>query len=84
MLFGTNLELMAGETVTSLIVRATDSRSITYDLPVEKMTKVSNLNWLSSVIVRLPDDQSISGDILITVGLRGAVSNQVRVGVRAQ
>jgi endonuclease/exonuclease/phosphatase family metal-dependent hydrolase len=83
MLFATNLDLLSGETKSSVSVRATDSRGIGYDLAVEDVLKVPSFAWLSSVIVKLPDDQTITGDLLITVGLRGAVSNRVRVGMRA-
>jgi endonuclease/exonuclease/phosphatase family metal-dependent hydrolase len=82
MLFATNLDLVAGETTSSVSVRARDSRGINYDLPVEQVNKVPNFTWLSEVIVKLPDDTTISGDLVVTVGLRGAVSNAARVGIR--
>ncbi|HEU4510841.1 MAG TPA: endonuclease/exonuclease/phosphatase family protein [Pyrinomonadaceae bacterium] len=82
MLFATNLDLLAGETTSSVSVRAKDSRGISYDLPVEQVNKVPNFAWLSVVIVKLPDDTTITGDLVVTVGLRGAVSNSARVGIR--
>ena len=83
MLFATNLDFLPGETVSSVSARATDSRGIAYDLAVEQVTKVPNYSWLSSVIVRLPDDQTISGDLVVNLGMRGGVSNSVRVAIRA-
>lgn len=82
MLFATNLELLAGETTSSVSVSASDSRGISYDLPVEQVNKVPNFTWLSEVVVKLPDDTTITGDLVVTVGLRGAVSNAARVGIR--
>jgi endonuclease/exonuclease/phosphatase family metal-dependent hydrolase len=82
MLFATNLELLSGETPSSVTVRAIDSRGITYDLPIEQMIKIPNFAWLSTVIVRLPDDQSINGDLSVTVGIRGAVSSAARIGIK--
>ena len=82
MLFATNLDLLAGETTSSVSVRARDSRGINYDLPVEQVNKIPNFTWLSEVIVKLPDDTTIAGDLVVTVGLRGAVSNAARVGIR--
>jgi endonuclease/exonuclease/phosphatase family metal-dependent hydrolase len=82
MLFATNLDLLAGETRSSVSVRARDSRGINYDLPVEQVNKVPNFTWLSEVIVKLPDDTTITGDLVVTVGLRGALSNAARVGIR--
>ena len=83
MLFGVNLDLQSGETPSSITVRATDARGQSYDLPVEQVVKFPNLSWLSSLVVRLPDDTSINGDLAITVSLRGAVSNTVRVAIQA-
>src|SRR5687767_4365269 len=81
MLFAVNLELLSGETASSITVRAIDPRGNTYDLMVEQIAKFANLSWLSSLIVKLPDDTSINGDLAITVSLRGAVSNTVFVAV---
>lgn len=83
LLFATNLELQPGETATSVSVRATDSRGLTYELATEQVVKIAAFNWLSEVTVRLPEDVTISGDLLITIGLRGGISNPVRVGIRA-
>jgi hypothetical protein len=83
MLFATNLELLSGETASAITVRATDPRGQTYDLPVEQMSRSSDLSWLSTLIVRLPDDAAINGDLAITVGIRGTVSNTVFVAVKA-
>lgn len=82
MLFATNLDLLAGETTSSVSVRARDSRGISYDLPVEQVNKVPSFTWLTEVVVKLPDDTTITGDLVVTVGLRGAVSNAARVGIR--
>ena len=82
MLFATNLDLLSGETVSSVSVRATDSRGLIYDLAVEQLGKVPNFSWLSAVTVRLPDDQTIAGDLVISLGIRGSSSNSVRVGIR--
>ena len=83
MLFATNLDFLPGETISSVSVRATDSRGLAYDLAVEQVGKVANFPWLSSIIVRLPDDTTITGDLVLSLGMRGTVSNSVRLGIRA-
>lgn len=83
MLFATNFELLSGETPSSVIVRATDARGIIHTLAVEQVIRVPNFEWISAITVRLPGDQSISGDLLVTIGIRGVVSNIGRVGIRA-
>jgi endonuclease/exonuclease/phosphatase family metal-dependent hydrolase len=82
MLFAVNLELLSGETASSITVRATDSRGNNYDLPVEQVATFENLSGFLSLIVRLPDDTSINGDLAVTVSLRGAQSNTVFVGIK--
>jgi endonuclease/exonuclease/phosphatase family metal-dependent hydrolase len=83
MLFATNLDFLAGETMSSVSVRATDSRGLSYDLAVEEVGKVANFPWLSSIIVRLPDDSTIAGDLVLSLGMRNSVSNSVRVGIKS-
>jgi hypothetical protein len=83
MLFASKLDFLSGEGVSSVTVRALDSRGIFYDLPVEQVRKVPGQSWLSAVIVRLPEDQSIKGDLLVTLAMRGAFTNTVRVAIRA-
>jgi len=82
-LFAINLDLLTGETVGSVTARATDSRGISYDLAVEQVRKVPNFSWVTEVFVRLPEDQSISGDLLVTLSMRGFNTNTVRIGVRS-
>jgi endonuclease/exonuclease/phosphatase family metal-dependent hydrolase len=82
-LFAANLEFLPGETLSSLSVRATDSRGLSFDLPVERAAKVPNFSWLTEVIVKLPDDQSIIGDLTMVLGIRGTVSNAARVSIKA-
>lgn len=83
MIFATKLDFLSGESVSSVTVRALDSRGIFYDLPVELVRKVPHQPWLSAVIVRLPEDQSIRGDLNVTLAMRGAFTNTVRVAIRA-
>ncbi|HEX2271460.1 MAG TPA: endonuclease/exonuclease/phosphatase family protein [Pyrinomonadaceae bacterium] len=84
MLFATNLELLPGETPSAITGRGVDSRGKNYELAVEQVLKFSNLPGLSTLILRLPDDTTINGDLRINVGIRGAVSNDVFVAVHAQ
>ncbi len=84
MLFATNLELLPGETPSAITGRAVDSRGTSYDLAVEQVFKFSNLAGLSTLIVRLPDDTSINGELRINIGIRGAMSNNAVVAIKAQ
>jgi hypothetical protein len=81
-LFATNVTLLQGETLSGISVSAVDTRSVSYVLPVESLSVVPDFDWMSMVVVRLPDDTSLNGDLAITLTLRGLKSNAVFVAVR--
>ena len=83
MLFAANLDLLQGEDLSVVTARAVDSENTLYPLSVEYVGKVPDFNWLSSVIVRLPDTQSLQGDVSIDVSLRGANSNGAVLAIKA-
>ena len=78
-----NVGLLQGETLSAINVSLVDTRNITYNLPVESLTIVPGFDWLYSVIVRLPEDTGLKGDVAVTLALRGQTSNTVLVGIRA-
>ena len=82
-LFATNVQLLPGETLSAISVSGVDTRNVSYELLVESLTAVPGLDWLYSVVVRLPDDSSLKGDLAVTLTLRGLKSNTVLVGIRA-
>ncbi|HMH45730.1 MAG TPA: discoidin domain-containing protein [Pyrinomonadaceae bacterium] len=83
MLFAENLDLLQGENLSVVTAQAVDAQNTLYDLSVEYVGKVPDFNWLSSVIVRLPDTQSFNGDMSIRVSLRGANSNGTVLSIKA-
>lgn len=82
-LFATKLDFLSGEGITSVTVRGVDSRGIFYDLAVEQVRKVPNYSWLTEVVIRLPDDPTINGDVQVTLGMRGSFTNTVRLAIRS-
>jgi hypothetical protein len=60
MLFAENLDLLQGEDLSVVTAQAVDAQNTLYPLAVEYVGKVPDFNWLSSVIVRLPDTQSFT------------------------
>jgi hypothetical protein len=82
MLFATGLELMPGESLSVVTAQAEDSAHRIFPLTVEYVGKVPNFDWYTQVNVRLPDELAGAGDVLVSVSLRGAVSNKVVVGIR--
>jgi hypothetical protein len=82
--FGINMALMAGENFTAVTANARDSRSKNYSLQVEFVGQVPALNWLTQVVVRLPDELAQAGDVWVSISLRGQTSNEVLFNVKQQ
>lgn len=83
-LFGINMELKPGEDVSALTCMARDSRSRNHSLGVEFIGKTPGLDWLTLVVVKLPDALAQAGAIWISVSLRGQTSNEVLFNVEVQ
>ena len=75
-LFVMNLDPQPGENVTA---RLEDASLKTYPLTVEFAGKVPNFNFLTQVIVRLPDDTPSAQTLFVSVTLRGQTSNKARI-----
>ena len=58
-----------------------DSTHRHYALTVEYVGAVPGNDWMNAVVVRLSDDLSDVGDLLVRVRARGFDSNRVRVGI---
>jgi uncharacterized protein (TIGR03437 family) len=82
MLFAVGLELMPGEDISVVTAQAEDSTHKIYPLTVEYVGKVHSFDVFTQVNVRLPDGIAGAGDVLVSVSLRGAVSNKVLIGVQ--
>lgn len=81
MLFASNLTLLPGEDMTAVTAEAQDGLLVRYSLPVEHVGPVSGFEWLSQVVVKLPDNLGDVGDVLVRITLHGATSNRVRIGI---
>ena len=83
-LFGINMDLMPGENASAVTARARDSRSRIHSLDVEFVGKIQTLDWLTQVVVSLPDELAQAGDVWVSVSLRGQTSNEVLFTVEVQ
>lgn len=75
-LFAVNILLAPGENLSVVNVQAEDAPGKVYLLPVESVDKVPNIDWLTQITVRLPDEIQGTGNILLSVNLRGVISNK--------
>src|SRR5205814_47393 len=70
-LFVTGLKLLPGENASAVTAEAEDSQHQTYSLQVEYVGKVPGFDWLTQILVRLPDEIRNVGDVSVSVKLHG-------------
>ena len=80
--FGYYLELKNSEDLSAIMVQAEDSQHRIHTLPVESAREVPGFSWITGVTVRLPDDLQGSGNLSVTIALRGLTSNPVPISIR--
>ncbi len=81
-LFVMNLDLLAGETQTSLTADAEDAAHAHYPLKVEYVGQVPGFQGIYMVVMRLNDLMTGNlGDVLVRLNLHGMGSNRVRVAI---
>lgn len=78
MIFATGIEFTPGETI---VVQAQDSQNRVYPLVVEDVRKVPNFDWLSQIVVRLPDSIDVEGDFQISITFRGTTGNKALISI---
>ncbi|MFY9620333.1 MAG: heme-binding protein [Pyrinomonadaceae bacterium] len=67
--------------IAEVTVSAEDGSHQVYSLPVEHVGRVPQQEWITSIIVRLPEDLTDLGDVLVGISYRGSASNRVRMGI---
>ncbi|HEX6715838.1 MAG TPA: FG-GAP-like repeat-containing protein [Pyrinomonadaceae bacterium] len=82
LLFAVNVELGAGETLSVIEAQAEDSVGQVFPLTVEYFGSVPSFDWLKQVIVKLPDAIANSGEVHVSLKVRGVAGNQVTVKVK--
>jgi uncharacterized protein GlcG (DUF336 family) len=81
MLFAMGLSLQSNETAADVTAEAEDGAHKTYPLVVEYVGSVPDQTWVTSIIVRLNDQLSDVGDVLVSITVRGVRSNRVRLAI---
>jgi len=81
-LFAANLDLLPSEDSSAVTARAEDAQLNVYPMTIEFVGKVPNFEWLTQVIVRLPDNLPTGQDVLVSITLHGQTSNKVRLRIK--
>jgi uncharacterized protein (TIGR03437 family) len=59
-------------------VQAEDAQLLSYPLTVEFVGIVPGFDWLTQVVVRLPENFPTNREFLVGISLRGKTSNKAR------
>jgi concanavalin A-like lectin/glucanase superfamily protein/all-beta uncharacterized protein len=82
-LFALNVELLPSENISVVSAQVEDSQHRIFSLPVEFVGKVPNFDWLTQINLRLPDELSAGGDMLVKITVRGQASNVAKIRITA-
>ena len=75
MLFATGIDLLPGESISSVQVQLEDRDHHLYPLVVESILPLPNLPF-SQIVVKLPDSIAVEGDHQISLTFHGTTSNK--------
>ena len=77
-LFASGIDLMPNESIS---VQIEDILNRSYPLVVEDVRKVPNFDWLTQIVVKLPDSIDIEGDYRISLTFRGTTGNKASISI---
>jgi hypothetical protein len=80
MLFATGIDLLPGESFSSVTVQLEDTEHRIYPLVVEDIRKLPDFPF-SQITVKLPDSISLEGDHQISLTYHGVTSNKPLINV---
>lgn len=81
MLFATAVNFAQGESTSALTAQAEDAQHNIYPLTVEYVGKVPGFDWVTQIVVKLPDDLKGGGDVWVTISLHGLTSNKAMITI---
>jgi hypothetical protein len=81
-LFATHVNLSPFEDTSVITAQAEDSQNRVFPLKVEFVGKVPRFNWLTQLIVKLPDELMNVGNVRVSITVRGTSSNKVPLSLR--
>lgn len=82
MFFAINADLLPGENSSAVTCQIEDAQQMNHPATVEFVGKVPDFNWLTEVVIKLPDSLVGNGDVFISITLHGQTSNKARIKIR--
>jgi beta-glucanase (GH16 family) len=84
MLLVANVDLLPGDDASVVTAEARDGQGHSFPLTVENVVKVPNFEWITQVVVRLPDELTSLSEAQISVRARGQLSNEALIRLTPQ
>jgi hypothetical protein len=81
MIFASGLGLLPGETASAVTAQGEDVQQTAYSLPVEYVGAAPDCDWLTQIVVKLPDSINGNDKLWVSIKVHGVVSNKVPVRV---
>ena len=81
-LLASNADLLPGENSSAVTAQAEDSLLMVYPLTVEFVGKVPGFDWLTEIVVKLPESIAGNGDVLLSITLHGRTSSKARIKIQ--
>ena len=82
LLFARDMESAAVEIASMVTAQIEDFNHVTYPLTVESVRKVPFFDWLTQVVVRLPDGLAPGADVWVSISVNGVDSNKALLSTR--
>ena len=81
MFFSPNLTLAAGDSFSVVSAQAEDAQHNFYPLTIEFIGKPSQVDWLTQIVIKLPDNLGSVDSVWVKINYRGAVSNKALINL---
>jgi hypothetical protein len=82
MFFSPNLVLASGDSFSSVSAKAEDAQHNFYPLTIEFIGKTSQYDWLTQIVIKLPDNVGNVTALWVNINYRGAASNKARITLK--
>jgi beta-glucanase (GH16 family) len=79
MLLVANIDLLPGDDASVVTAEAQDGQGNSFPLTVENVVKVPSFEWITQVVVRLPDELANLSEAQVSVRARGQPSNMALI-----
>jgi uncharacterized protein (TIGR03437 family) len=81
-LFANDANLQPGDNASAFTARVEDSLQVIHPVTVEFAGSLHGFDWLTQLVIRLPDGLPSNTDVFVSITLRGQTSNKVRFHIQ--